>query len=68
MKPNLTEDVRLAGVFVRLVYQWCQERCLSNYRCGGRGRVGRVLIDPANIDPFMQSLKARLRPRSTVGR
>lgn len=46
-----------AGVSSALVYAWCEERRLAHYRCGGQGRRGKILIDPADLDAFMESCK-----------
>jgi excisionase family DNA binding protein len=45
------------GLSPQLIYRWCEERRLPHYRCGGRGRRGRILIDPADLDSFMETLK-----------
>jgi excisionase family DNA binding protein len=67
MKLNPTEAARQAGVSVQLIYRWCQERRLAHYRCGGRGRRGRILIDPADLDAFLQSLKVTPCPPGDDG-
>jgi excisionase family DNA binding protein len=46
-----------AGVSAALIYQWCYERRLAHYRCGGEGRRGKILISPADLDAFMESCK-----------
>jgi hypothetical protein len=40
-----------------LVYRWCAERRLPHYRLGTRGRRGRILIDPDDLDAFLKTLK-----------
>jgi excisionase family DNA binding protein len=51
------EAAKRAGVSPQLVYRWCAERRLSHYRCGGRGRRGRILIDSDDLDAFVASLR-----------
>lgn len=46
-----------AGVSSALVYQWCDERRLVHYRCGGQGRRGKILIHPADLDAFLEGCK-----------
>jgi excisionase family DNA binding protein len=55
------------GLSPQLVYRWCEERRLPHYRCGGRGRRGRILIDPADLDAFLQTLKVTPRPPGDDG-
>jgi excisionase family DNA binding protein len=42
-----------AGVSVKLVYPWVEERRLAHCRPGGRGKRGRILIDPRDLESFM---------------
>jgi excisionase family DNA binding protein len=46
-----------ASVSPALVYQWCEERRLIHYRVGGKGKRGKLLIDAADLDNFMESLR-----------
>jgi excisionase family DNA binding protein len=50
-----------AGVSESLIYQWCDERRLVHYRVGGVGKRGKILVDPADLDGFMASLKVEAR-------
>jgi excisionase family DNA binding protein len=50
-----------AGVSDSLIYQWCDERRLVHYRVGGAGKRGKILIDPADLDACMASLKVEAR-------
>jgi excisionase family DNA binding protein len=50
------------GLSTQLIYLWCEERRLPHYRLGGRGRRGRILIDPADLDALMQTLKVTPSP------
>ena len=56
---NLTpkQAAEQIGVSAGLVYQWCQEGRLPCYRFGGRGRRGRILIDPADLAAFIRAQK-----------
>jgi excisionase family DNA binding protein len=57
MKLTVRQAAERAGVSSALVYQWCHEHRLPHYRVGGRGRRGKILIDPADLDAFLASLK-----------
>jgi excisionase family DNA binding protein len=46
-----------AGVSISMIYQLCDERRLTHYRVGGRGRRGKILVDPADLEALMQTLK-----------
>ena len=45
------------GVSVSLVYQWCKEGLVEHLRLGGKGKRGKVLIDSASLDRFLESCK-----------
>src|SRR4051794_33218228 len=45
-----------AGISPQLIYLWCAERRLPHLRAGGRGRRGRILIDPDDLDAFLVTL------------
>jgi excisionase family DNA binding protein len=55
------------GLSAQLIYLWCEERRLPHYRLGGRGRRGRILIDPADLDAFLETLKVTPRPPGDEG-
>lgn len=55
-----------ANVSTALVYQWCNERRLPHYRLGGKGRRGKLLIDPADLDAFMRSLRVEEETASSA--
>jgi excisionase family DNA binding protein len=38
-----------------LVYSWCEDRILPHYRMGGKGKRGKILIEEAALDAFLQS-------------
>jgi len=41
-----------------LVYSWCEDHLLAHYRMGGKGKRGRILIEEAALDAFLQSQAA----------
>ncbi len=47
----------VAGVSVSLIYQWCEERRLAHYRCGTKGRRGRILIDRDELLQFLRQCR-----------
>lgn len=49
---NLTvrEAAARVGVSASLVYLWCAEGTLPHYRLGAKGRRGKILIEPAELD------------------
>ncbi len=40
-----------------LVYSWCEDHILPHYRIGGKGKRGKILIEEAALDAFLQSRK-----------
>ncbi len=50
------------GVSVSLVYQWCKDGLLEHLRLGGKGKRGKVLIEPASLDRFLESCKQTPKP------
>ena len=54
---TVREAAKRAGVSPALIYQWCQEHRLPHYRLGGRGRRGKITIEPADLDAFLQTCK-----------
>lgn len=60
MPPNLLSPAKTADqacVSVSMIYPWCDERRLPHYRAGGRGKRGKILISPLDLDAFMASLR-----------
>lgn len=45
-----------------LVYSWCESHMLPHYRMGGKGKRGKILIEEAILDAFMQSRKVEGKP------
>lgn len=40
-----------------LIYSWCEDHILPHYRMGGKGKRGKILIEEAVLDTFLQSRK-----------
>jgi excisionase family DNA binding protein len=47
---------------VSLIYQMCEERRLPHYRVGGHGKRGKILIDPRDLDAFLESCRVNDPP------
>jgi excisionase family DNA binding protein len=62
MKLTPKKAAERVGVSVSLVYEWCQDKRVPHYRCGGRGRRGRILIEDADLDAFLTTLRVEARP------
>ena len=45
-----------------LVYSWCEDQLLPHYRMGGKGKRGKILIEEAALDAFLQSRKVEGKP------
>lgn len=54
---TVKQAAKRIGVSPALIYQWCDERRLPHFRCGGSGRRGRILIDETDLDNFLQSMR-----------
>ncbi len=55
-----------AGVSDSLVYEWCGQRLLKHYRFGAKGRRGKVMIEEADLDAFLDSCKQEVRSQASV--
>ena len=51
-----------ASVSPSLIYQWCRDQLLPHYRLRGKGRRGRILIAPADLQEFMQQCRVDRNP------
>jgi excisionase family DNA binding protein len=49
-------------VSASLVYGWCEDHLLPHYRMGGKGKRGKILIEEAVLDCFLQSRKVESGP------
>jgi excisionase family DNA binding protein len=54
---NVREAAERAGVSTAIIYRWCEERRLAQFRPGAQGKRGKILIDPRDLDDFLESLK-----------
>jgi Helix-turn-helix domain len=48
-----------AGVSVGLVYKWCEAGQLAHVRLGALGRRGKIMIDPADWEKFLDARRVR---------
>ena len=51
-----------ARVSPSLIYTLCNEQRLPHYRIGTDGKRGRILIDPADLDRFIQECRQERHP------
>lgn len=61
-KLTVKEAGKTVGVSPAMIYLWCQERRLKHYRVGSEGRRGKILIDAADLEAFMQRCLVELHP------
>jgi excisionase family DNA binding protein len=61
MLLTVKQAAEKAGVSESLIYQWCEERRLAHFRAGGKGRRGKILIAPADLDAFMASIRVETK-------
>lgn len=45
------------GISASLLYSWCNEQILTHYRMGGKGKRGKILIEEAVLDAFLEARK-----------
>jgi excisionase family DNA binding protein len=55
---QVAERLRISA---SLVYSWCEDQVLPHYRMGGKGKRGKILIEEAALDSFLQSCKVEPR-------
>jgi len=56
---QVAERLRISA---SLVYSWCEDQILPHYRMGGKGKRGKILIEEAALDAFLQSRKVESKP------
>jgi excisionase family DNA binding protein len=49
-------------VSASLVYSWCEDHLLPHYRMGGNGKRGKILIEEAALNAFLESRKVEGKP------
>jgi hypothetical protein len=59
---TVVEVAAIAGVSPSLVYGWCSEQLLPHFRFGTKGRRGKILISPSELESFMQSCRVEVHP------
>ena len=65
MKLTPKQAAAHAGVSPQLIYQWTTvEKRLPHYRAGGLGKRGRILIDEADLEAFLASLRVEAAGRT----
>lgn len=57
MKLTPREAAERARVSQNLIYQWCAEKRLPHLRLGRRGSRGKILIEQADLDAFLERQK-----------
>lgn len=57
MLLTVKQAAERALVSESLVYQWVSERRLAHYRLGGKGKRGKIGIDPRDLDAFLATLR-----------
>lgn len=56
---TVAEAAERAGVSESLIYQLCEERRIAHFRPGGKGKRGKILICPRDLDALMESCRIR---------
>lgn len=59
---TIAEAARRLGVSASLMYRCCQEQLIPHYRVGGKGRRGKILLSPADLDAFMMTCRVGRHP------
>jgi excisionase family DNA binding protein len=67
MRLSVKQAAERAGVSPAMVYQWCDERRLAHYRCGGEGKRGKIVISEEDLDAFVQSIRVEAAGVSDEG-
>jgi excisionase family DNA binding protein len=66
MTPENLISVKAAakkiGVSQALVYQLCAEGTLPHYRVGGKGKRGKIVIDPNELENYFQGRRVEPAP------
>jgi len=61
-KITVKEAAKTIGVSASLIYSWCHERRLKHFRVGSKGRRGKILIDPGDLEAFMRQCLVEEHP------
>ena len=49
------------GISQSLVYGWCDDHLLPHFRLGGKAKRGKILIEEAALQSFLQDHKVEAR-------
>jgi hypothetical protein len=61
MKITVIEVSKRVGVCSSLVYGWVESRALAHFRLGGKGKRGRILVDEADLEAFLQGCRVEAK-------
>lgn len=56
------QAAKQVGVSAALVYQWCKDGLLEHFRFGAKGKRGKVMIDLASLERFIESCRQAPKP------
>lgn len=59
---TVREAAARARVSRSLVYAWCEERRLPHVRVGARGKRGRILIRPEDLEALLTEFRVDRHP------
>jgi excisionase family DNA binding protein len=57
---TVEEAAQRAKMSVSSIYHACDEKQLAHYRVSGKGRRGKILIRPADLDAFLESCRVEV--------
>jgi excisionase family DNA binding protein len=57
MKLTPKQAAALAGVSVKLIYIWCEEKRLPHFRMGSKKRRGRIYIEATDLAAFIETCR-----------
>lgn len=59
---TVKQAAQRVGVSVALVYSWVNKKLLPHFRFGAGEKGGKVMIEEADLEAFVQSRKVGARP------
>ena len=63
---SVKQAAERVGVSESMIYQWCHERRLAHLRLGTGGRRGKILIEEADLDAFVNAQRVEAGEASTA--
>jgi hypothetical protein len=57
MKLTVPQVAKRTNVCAAVVYGWCSARLLPHFRVGMPGHRGKLLIEEADLDAFLESCR-----------